>query len=157
MVSIYCIEDINHLKYVGSTKRKLYERLSNHKTAKKKNKYCSSSKLDLSNCKIFELERCDEEDRKERERYWINNTDCVNEKKLNGHDREKLLKKWRKNNKKWKQNNKEKIKDYNKKYRQNNKEKINEHGKESRHYKNTWGGDNRSNNNLLKIDVNLFQ
>lgn len=48
---------------------------------------------------------------------------------------------------------KEKHKQYNKKYRDNNKEKI----KQTKQYKNSWGGDQRYNNNLLQIDINLFQ
>lgn len=60
MVSIYCIEDINDLKYIGSTNQKLNKRLSIHKNDKKRNHYCSSSKLDLDNCKIYELETCNE-------------------------------------------------------------------------------------------------
>ena len=83
MVTIYCIEDCNSLKYVGSTKKKLYVRLSNHKTDKKRKSYCSSCKLNLDNCKIYSLETCNESDKKERERYWINKIDCVNDHKLN--------------------------------------------------------------------------
>ena len=72
MVSIYLIEDINDLRYVGSTTQKLYNRFSRHKSDKKIGHYCSSSKLNLYNCIIIELERCNKEDRKERERYYIN-------------------------------------------------------------------------------------
>ncbi len=49
MVTIYCIEDCNSLKYVGSTKKKLKYRLSEHKKDKKRNHACSSSKLNLNN------------------------------------------------------------------------------------------------------------
>ena len=49
MVVIYAIEDINDLIYVGSTKKKLYQRLSGHRNSKKSNTYraCSSKKLNL--------------------------------------------------------------------------------------------------------------
>ena len=83
MVTIYCIEDCNSLKYVGSTKEKLNRRLTKHKHDKKRNNGCSSEKIDLDNCKIYSLETCNESNRTERERYWINHIDCVNEQKLN--------------------------------------------------------------------------
>ena len=73
-VKIYCIEDINDLKYVGSTKNSFSRRLNGHKNAKN----CSSSKLNLYNCIIYEIETCDESQRIEREKYWINKIDCVN-------------------------------------------------------------------------------
>ena len=83
MVTIYCIEDCNSLKYVGSTKQTLKQRLTGHRCNKKKNNTCSSRNLDLKNCKIYSLETCNESQRKERESYWINHIDCVNEIKLN--------------------------------------------------------------------------
>ena len=86
---IYCIEDINDLKYVGSTKQKLYERLNGHKWDEQRGKKCSSRKLNLYNSIIYQLEECVKDQRKERERYWINKIDCVNKKKLNGRDKEK--------------------------------------------------------------------
>ena len=83
MATIYCIEDINDLKYVGSTNQKLNDRLYGHRSAKKKNDSITSSKLNLYNCIIYPLETCSESDRFEREKYWINKIDCVNERKLN--------------------------------------------------------------------------
>ncbi len=72
MVLIYCIEDINGLKYVGSTKRNMYVRFREHYRKQKIEKCdCSSKKLDLLNCEIYELEWCDDSNRKERESYWI--------------------------------------------------------------------------------------
>jgi len=91
MVCIYCIEDINDLKYVGSTKQPLNSRLSQHQCDLRRATK-SSSKLNLYNCIIYELESCPENERKERERYWINKIDCVNEKKLNGTDIERKRK-----------------------------------------------------------------
>lgn len=122
-VAIYCIEDINGLKYIGSTTQELYNRMACHRYEKKNNKYCSSCKLDLYNCKYYVLEKCQESNRKKREKYWINNTNCVNYMKLN-FERDK-----------WNRKNYLILrKDYN----------------------NTWGGDRRYHNNLLCIDVNLF-
>lgn len=99
-VFIYCIEDINDLKYVGSTKKKLNKRLCDHRWDKNRNWYCSSKKLNLYNCIIYELETCNELDRKAREKYWINHIDCVNQYKYN-FDREEHRK-----------NNKQKKKEY---------------------------------------------
>ena len=114
MVSIYCIEDINDLKYVGSTILKLNQRLSGHRRDKKSVvHYCSSSKLNLHNCIITELERCNLEERKERERYHINNIDCVNDKKLNFDALQ-----WKKE---YREQNKEKQKEYLKEYYKQNR------------------------------------
>jgi GTPase involved in cell partitioning and DNA repair len=113
-VKIYCIEDINDLKYIGSTKSKLNVRLNNHKCKKD----CSSSKLNLYNCIITELECCNEENRKEREKYWINKIDCVNERRLN-YDHKQYNKVYNKQyyqNNKIKESHKEYCKEYNKQY-----------------------------------------
>ena len=76
------------------------------------------------------METCNESNRLEREKYWINRVNCVNDKKLE-YDRKKVSKK----------------------YYEKNKEKI----KKYRDYRRSWGGEMRANtNNLLKIDVNLF-
>lgn len=135
MVVIYCIEDINDLKYVGSTKQTLNRRLTGHRCSKT----CSSSKLNLYNSIIYPLEECEESERKERERYWINKIDCVNEKKLNYswgqyyiNNRLNELKR----QKEYKLKNKDKIreyhKQYDKKYRLKNKDKIKEYQKQYR-------------------------
>jgi hypothetical protein len=85
---IYCIEDINDLKYVGKTKQKLYKRLASHKSDKRRKHHYASSKLNLYNCIIYPLEECEEEVSKERERYWINKIDCVNIRKFNGRNKD---------------------------------------------------------------------
>jgi hypothetical protein len=119
-VKIYLIEDINDLRYVGSTKKKINRRLSEHKYDKKLNKYCcSSSKLNLDNCIITELETCNEANRKQREQYWMDKIDCVNCYK-SFRDKKQY-------DKEYHQNNKEYLKEYNKIYRQNNKDKIKEY------------------------------
>ena len=96
MISIYCIEDCDGRKYVGSTKNKLNHRLNQHKCDKTNN--VSSSKLNLHNCIIYSLETCNESNRKEREKYWINKIDCVNKYKLY-HDKKVYDKNWVKKNK----------------------------------------------------------
>jgi len=112
---IYCIEDINDFKYVGSTNQKLNIRLSQHRSDKKLNRSISSSKLNLYNCIIYELEKCNEENKKEREQSWINKLHCVN---INNIVFDK---------KEWRENNKQKTSIHNKKYCENNKDKIKEY------------------------------
>ncbi len=75
MIKIYCIEDINDLKYIGSTNHKyLSSRLAEHRYRKN----CSATKLNLYNCIIYQIDECEESERKEREQYWIDNSECVN-------------------------------------------------------------------------------
>jgi hypothetical protein len=155
MVKIYCIEDCNGLKYVGSTKRTLNKRLSHHRS----HNGCMSRKLILNDCKIYILEECDEEHRKVREQYWIDHTECVN--KYNTIvDR----KKYYENNKdyilKYKHNfyekNKDKIKEQQKIYHQQNRDKKLKYQLFYERYRRSWGGDPRYNNNLLKINLDIF-
>lgn len=122
MVSIYAIEDINDLIYVGSTKQKLNKRLSMHRSDKRNKKYCSSSKLNLDYCIIYELERCEQKDRKEKEQYWIDKLESINDRKLNVDRKEILLRK-----KQYYKNNKEQIDIYQKQYRDKNKDKMKEY------------------------------
>lgn len=85
-ISIYCIEDINGLKYVGSTKETLRKRHVRHKSKKRSttdNKRTTSRYLDLENSNIRLLEECDENNRYEREQFHILNTKCVNLIKTN--------------------------------------------------------------------------
>lgn len=57
--------------------------------------------------------------------------------------------------------NHEKSKEYTRinktKYRRKNRELLKEKERKRKEYKYSWGGDARSNNNLLSIDPNLFQ
>jgi len=137
MVVIYCIEDINDLKYVGSTKQTLTTRLSQHRWKKynDNNNFCSSKKLNLYNCIIYPLEECEQSESKDRERYWINKIECINNYKLNTNkdtyyqDNKEYIKNRVKN---YRQNNKDLIKEKQKKYRQNNKEYNKEYQKQYR-------------------------
>tara|TARA_R110001592_G_scaffold315387_1_gene591401 strand:- start:68 stop:514 length:447 start_codon:yes stop_codon:yes gene_type:complete len=142
---IYCIEDCNQLKYIGSTLQTLKRRLINHRADKKRVHRCSSEKLDLDNCKIYQLESCDVSDRCEKEKYWINHIDCVNERKMNFNKK--------KYDKEYHIENKERKKEYCDKH----KERKKEYDKNKRIYEKSWGGEIKyGNNSLLKIDVNLF-
>ena len=78
MIKIYCIEDINHLKYVGRTKQTLGNRLRQHRLDKSLNRNTSSRELNLDNCVVRVLETCDPENKREKEKYWIHKIDCVN-------------------------------------------------------------------------------
>jgi len=132
--------DCDGLKYIGSTKQTLKSRLRQHKYRKK----YSSRELNLDDCKIYTLEECDEEQRKEREQYWINHTECVNE-------RNTLFDK-----KKHYRQNRDKVLKNQKEYRDENRDKIIEYQRNYYHYQNSWAGDSRYYNNLLKIDLNIF-
>tara|TARA_R110000822_G_scaffold101148_7_gene227332 strand:+ start:7373 stop:7732 length:360 start_codon:yes stop_codon:yes gene_type:complete len=99
-VKIYCIEDINDVKYVGSTTMSLTRRLGRHRVnAVSCKSYCSSEKLNLYNCIIYELETCDKKDKASREKYWILNTDCVNQIKFETTDNENYWKEYYSKNK----------------------------------------------------------
>ena len=124
MIRIYCIEDINDMKYIGSTSQTLNKRLSGHRNDKTRGLHCSSSKLDLEHSVIYEIERCHEDERMERERYWINKIDCVNERKLTYYRKE--------HRKEYYQQNKERKKKYQRDYDKRNKDKINEKKREYR-------------------------
>ena len=121
MISIYCIQDNEGLNYVGSTKRKdIRYRLWEHKSDKRKNHKSSYSKLlNLDKSTIKLLERCNEEERKEKEQFWIDKIDCVNNRNCI--------------------------------YDKKETDRLREL------YIKTWGGNKRYENNLLRIDVNLFQ
>ena len=137
MESIYVIEDINGLKYVGRTKLKLNKRLSGHKNDKKRCRYCSSSKLDLENCEITCLDNAESpEEARELEEFYINSIECVNDRKFNDDRkqyREKNKEKKREYDKKYGKKNKERKKEYMKEYYEKNKDEINRKRRE--HYK----------------------
>ena len=123
MVKIYVIEDINDLKYVGSTKQKyLCSRLACHRW-EKTNGRCSSKNLNLDYCIIYQLEECSEDQREEREKYWINKIDCVNIVKFNGRDMEKKKEK----DKEYHKKNKERKNQQSREWHQKNKEKRKEY------------------------------
>jgi len=123
---IYRIFNETH-NYIGSTKN-LYNRMHVHKCKTCKYKCSSKIIIESGSYDVEILEECDDDLRLEREQYWINQFDCVN--KTNP-----IAKK------DWDKRNKEKIKEWKKKDKQ---------------YKDSWGGDKRSNNNLLCIDINIF-
>ena len=81
MFKIYCIEDINGLRYIGRTadKRGLNSRYYNHKNNKRNGVKCSSSKLDLENSTITVIDTCDTtKESIDLEWFYINTSECVN-------------------------------------------------------------------------------
>ena len=124
MVNIYCLEDINDLKYVGSTKQTLERRKQAHN---EKRKDCSSSLLHVEHSIIYLLEECEDKDRKEREAYWINKLDCVNTNKLDSH------KKVYESRTLWHKNNRERINQKQRERRQKNIDKVRKSNNEYYH------------------------
>ena len=116
--------------YIGITIQKLSQRLNNHKQDYKRDYYCVSKKIIANG--DYKIELIEETDDKTRERYWIENSVCVNQ-----------IIPYR---------SKEEKKEYNDSWNKNNKQYF----KEYTIFRNTWGGDVRYENNLLKIDPNLF-
>ena len=135
--------------YFGSTKNSIKKRLQEHESHYRryqKGKIYYQSSIDIlkeDDYEIYQLEVCDDAKLKIRERYYIDNYDCVN------------IKTPGKTAKEWREDNKEKIKnyDYGKKYY----EKQNLSHKVLYQYRKSWGGDFRyAECNLLKISTDLF-
>eukprot|EP01050_Picozoa_sp_SAG11_P021856 SAG11_NODE_3981_length_2121_cov_536.604847_3_plen_164_part_00 len=148
--------NITGLVYVGSTtKPRLSQRLASHVGAYKRYKrgehdsnYVTSFKvLENNDYDIILLENVNCNCKDElfaRERYYFDTIDCVN-KMTPG-----------RTHKEWLKTNAIKVKQTTKIYQQKNKEHIHQQKMYRYFFINSWGGDPRSNNNLLKIDVNLF-
>jgi hypothetical protein len=143
MIKIYRIVDnTNGNIYIGKTKGQLNQRLWEHKGDFNRGKYCSSQEI-LKNGD-YKIELIEETHDENRERYWIINTECVN-KIIPGRTRKEHY-----------QDNKNLFIKYNKKYYENNKDILKEKKKNIYNYRKSFGGDERRDNNLLKIDTNLF-
>ena len=128
MVKIYCIEDINDLKYIGSTSQTINKRLNNHRFKKRCSGNTTSNQLNLEYCVVYELEECDEYDRNERERYWMEQIPCVN-KHIPGGQSQELLKS---KEKVYRENNTDRKRLYDIEYRRKNKERLLSQKKEYR-------------------------
>jgi hypothetical protein len=129
------------LTYIGSTIQSLAKRKGGHKVAYKKYKY-ENSKIYYTSFQLFELdepndyknidiiliENCPCENREQlirRERFHIENTECVN-KNIPISTRSEIKQRWREKNRE-KVNKYARI--YNKKYREENGERIRERGR----------------------------
>ncbi len=120
--------------YIGSTTKKyLSSRLSGHKYSFENNLQVKSSEIIKNgdyNILLIENYPCNSKDElRARERFYIENNECVNRlkpgrtKKEYYQDNKEHIKK---NVKLWGDNNKEKVKEYKKKYKLENKEKRKE-------------------------------
>ena len=128
------VDNINDNVYIGSTCKTLKTRLSEHKSDYKRflkglyNNVKSFDVLKNGDYKIELLENCDiktKQELLERERFYIENNDCLN-KNIPGRT-DKEYKQYQKEYKKdYYFNNKEKINDIHKEYREANKDKANE-------------------------------
>ena len=129
------VNDELNLTYYGSTCTPLYKRLYQHKT--KSNKCSSKILFEKGEVKIYLVEKFPCNDRIElnqKERYYIENNDCVN-KRIPARTKKERNKIYRENNKdlikkkdkEYRENNKDKINKRKKEYRENNKDKIKEY------------------------------
>jgi hypothetical protein len=145
--------NITGLVYIGSTTQTLSQRLQDHKVdykryLNKKFSCVTSFKIiENNNYEIILIEDCPCERKEQllsRERFWIENTECVNlkipsrtQKEYREENREKIKqinKEYHENNKEKRkeycEKNKEKIKEQRKEYWEKNKEKLREQRKE---------------------------
>ena len=132
------IDNTNGNIYIGKTTQSLKRRLSHHKS----HKNCSSREI-IKN-RDYRIELIEETDDESRERYWIENSNCINEQIPGRTDKE------------YYRDNKDKIQEYQRKKYEKNKEKKKDNMREYRKYRISIGGDPRYDNNLLKIDIDLF-
>ena len=119
------IDNTNGNIYIGMTTN-LRRRLSQHKN---KDNDCLSRKIIANG--DYRIELIEETDDKTRERYWIENTECINIQ-IPG----RTLKERRATEK--------------------FKKTLRTRRMRLRKYEYSWGGDKRSSNNLLLINTDLF-
>ena len=123
------VNDVNDKVYYGSTIQKLCVRMCGHR-AKHSNCMSKNIGVDLKECKIILVENiiCNsKEELLKRERWYIENNECVNKripgrtkKEYRQANKEKIAKKRKQYNEK----NKAKMSEKSKKYREKNKVKI---------------------------------
>lgn len=143
---IYLLHDnTNGNNYIGSTTITEKKRLSNHIGDYRRNHKVSSDKIIKNGnytFKILEHYPCNNKiELLKREQYWMDKTDkLINIRKAYYSDEEKRELQLQAQ-------------------RRCDKKRTRDHRpylKQLRDYKSSWGGDNRTQNNLLLIDVNLF-
>jgi len=149
--------------YIGSTIRTLDSRLYEHKT--KTNQ--SSSRLFGNDMDIVLIENYPCNSRYElevRERYWIENTENVVNKTIPTRTRKEHyndnIETLREYAREYRNINKDDInrkkRESSREYRRKNKKEVNKTERQQYHYQKSWGGDKRSNNNLLTISLDIF-
>ena len=128
---VYCIEcNITGQKYYGSTIQTLEQRTRRHKSVG--NTCCSKQIIERGDYNIYPLHEYDTEEEAElKEKWYIENKECINQRRVRITDEERFQykKEYCKNNpelhkercKKWYEKNREKIKEYNKLYHQKRK------------------------------------
>ena len=144
------IDNTNGNIYIGKTTQTLNKRLAQHKS----HKNCMSRRILVNG--DYKIELIEETDDKSRERYWIENTDCINIMVPGRTHKEWYLKnkeRLSEDRKEYYQVNREKKLEYERKKYENNKEKIRNYQSMARRYRKSWG---EYNNNLLKIHPDLF-
>ena len=124
--------------YYGSTVQPLYKRVSEHKGDFKRwknGKFTYVKSFDIIErgdytYSLVEHFPCDsKEELHARERYWIENNECVN-KYIPGRTKEEYREQNKEKMKEYREQNKEHIREYEKEYREQNKEHIREQKKE---------------------------
>lgn len=123
------VDNTNGDIYIGSTTQKLNERLSTHKCKCNYVHKCTSYKIinngDYKIELIEDIGDVSKEERNTKERYYIENNDCINKNKPG-----RTRKEWVEENKEYFKEYCEKNKEQIKAYYENNKEQINEKKKE---------------------------
>ena len=123
------VNNVNDKVYYGSTIQPLHKRMNQHRD---KHNLCMSKKIgiDLKECKIILVENINcnsKEELEKRERWYIENNECVN-KNIPGRKKKEYYEKNKeviiKKIKKYSEKNKEKIAENSKKYYEKNKEKL---------------------------------
>lgn len=164
------IDNTNGNIYIGSTIQSLSKRKNQHK--EKRNKCTSKYIIENGDYDIILIENypCNsKEELLARERYYIENTECINKmtpgktkKEWYQDNRERLLieakNKVKSEERKqyeinYAKKNKDKINEKSKIWYENNKEKKQEYDKQLRAYRYSWGGDISTVGNLLNIKV----
>ena len=158
------VDNTNGNVYIGITIREIKVRIGRHKGYIKSGEYCSSSIILENNDWYYEL--VEETDDPTREAFHIQNTpNCINKVKFSyKYDYSEYGKEWRLNNKEYTKNynekycleNKTKLNKHSREYHQKNKVEKNKRRGELQRYCDSWGGNKRSNNNLLCIDLDIF-
>ena len=125
------VNDINGMTYYGSTSSKLCKRMSCHRADYKIKHTKTYEKFgNIEDCKIYLVEEYPCENKEQlhsRERFYIENNECVNKtipcrtiKEWEEDNKERIIE----TKKKWREKNKEKIYQQKKIYYQENKERI---------------------------------
>ena len=150
MYKIYKIVDnTNSNIYVGITEKTLKSRLSKHISNYKTTKGITSREI-IKNGN-FKIELIETTDDSTRERYWIENLKCVNNnvpgRTIKEYDEQRKV-----SRSQYYLDNKE----LRAEYYLNNIEHIKKTKKQRNDFQTSFGGDKRYNNNLLLIDVDIF-